>query len=52
VELQDDDGAEFTAQLTRGDVEALALREGDAVVASSARGTPFEEPSLAVTVAS
>jgi sulfate/thiosulfate transport system ATP-binding protein len=52
VELQDDDGAEFTAQLTRGDVDALALREGDAVVASSARGTPFEEPSLAVTVAS
>ncbi|HEY6743271.1 MAG TPA: TOBE-like domain-containing protein [Lapillicoccus sp.] len=52
VELQDDDGAEFTAQLTRGDVDALVLREGDAVVASSARGTPFEAPSLAVTVAS
>jgi sulfate transport system ATP-binding protein len=52
VELQDDEGAEFTAQLTRGDVDALALREGDAVVASSARGTPFQESSVAVTAAS
>ena len=35
VELKDDAGAEFTAQLTRGDVDALTLHEGT----SSSRGS-------------
>ncbi|MEP6651672.1 MAG: TOBE-like domain-containing protein, partial [Lapillicoccus sp.] len=37
VELQDDNGGDFSAQLTRGDADALALRAGDLVVARSAR---------------
>ena len=42
VELKDDSGAEFTAQLTRGDVDALSLHEGDLVVASTIRASPLE----------
>jgi sulfate/thiosulfate transport system ATP-binding protein len=33
VELVDDDGGEFIAQLTRGDLAALGVREGDRVTA-------------------
>jgi sulfate transport system ATP-binding protein len=43
VELRDDAGAEFTAQLTRGDVDALVLHEGDLVVARTIRAGPFAE---------
>ena len=42
MELKDDSGAEFTAQLTRGDVDALSLHEGDLVVASTIRASPLE----------
>ena len=42
VELRDDSGAEFTAQLTRGDVDALSLHEGDVVVARTIRASPLE----------
>jgi sulfate transport system ATP-binding protein len=37
VELVDDAGQELTAQLTRGDTDALGLRSGDVVWARSAR---------------
>jgi len=39
VELVDDDGQDFTAQLTRGDLAALGVREGDRVAASPAGDT-------------
>jgi sulfate transport system ATP-binding protein len=39
VELVGDDGQEFTAQLTRGELAALGLREGDRVTASPADHT-------------
>ena len=40
VELRDDAGTEFTAQLTRGDVDALSLHEGDRVLARTVRPSP------------
>ena len=43
VELRDDADGEFTAQLTRGDVDALSLREGDVVVARTVRPSPVAE---------
>src|SRR6476660_7614295 len=43
VELRDDAGGEFTAQLTRGDVDALSLREGDVVVARTVRPSPVAD---------
>ena len=43
VELRDDAGGEFTAQLTRGDVDALSLREGDAVLARTVRPSPVAD---------
>jgi sulfate transport system ATP-binding protein len=43
VELRDDDGIELTAQLTRGDVDALGLREGEVVVARAIRSTPLQD---------
>jgi sulfate transport system ATP-binding protein len=39
VELVDDSGHDFTAQLTRGDLAALGVREGDRVAASPAGDT-------------
>jgi sulfate transport system ATP-binding protein len=45
VELRDDAGSDFTAQLTRGDVDALALREGDLVRAHSIRVSPVSDPA-------
>ena len=41
VELTDDSGHELSAQLTRGDVDALALRPGDVVWARTARSSAF-----------
>ena len=46
VELRDDRGEPFTAQLTRGDVDALALREGDVVVATSVRTSRFRDTDV------
>ena len=43
VELQDEAGGAFTAQLTRGDVDALTLREGDVVVARTVRPSPVAD---------
>ena len=43
VELRDDAGGEFTAQLTRGDVDALSLREGDVVLARTVRPSPVAD---------
>ena len=41
VELKDDAGAEFTAQLTRGDVDALTLHESRR--REDHRASPFAE---------
>ena len=41
VELADESGHELSAQLTRGDVDALALRPGDVVWARTARASTF-----------
>jgi len=57
VELEDDGGHELSAQLTRGDVDALALKPGDVVWARTARAsalpvrpaTPTEEARVVDT---
>jgi sulfate/thiosulfate transport system ATP-binding protein len=41
VALRDDAGHEFSAQLTRGDIDALAVSEGDVVWARSTRPSPL-----------
>jgi sulfate/thiosulfate transport system ATP-binding protein len=48
VELVDDTGHELTAQLTRGDLAALGVREGDRVAASPAGDTHTVSSSLPV----
>jgi sulfate/thiosulfate transport system ATP-binding protein len=47
VELRDDAGTELTAQLTRGDVDALSLHEGDRVLARTLRVSSFGVPTAA-----
>ncbi|WP_460688042.1 TOBE-like domain-containing protein, partial [Mycobacterium bourgelatii] len=41
VELTGADGAPFTAQITRGDAEALALKDGDTVYVRATRVPPI-----------
>ncbi|HEU4998470.1 MAG TPA: sulfate ABC transporter ATP-binding protein [Lapillicoccus sp.] len=48
VELVDDSGHELTAQLTRGDLAALGIREGDRVTATAAGDTHTVASSLPV----
>ena len=43
VELRDDSGERFAAQLTRADADALSLREGDVVVARTVRPSPVAD---------
>ena len=46
VELRDESGIELTAQLTRGDADALSLRDGDVVLARTVRSSPLGEADV------